>query len=527
MLQVGAVRVAGEIERQAKVDELRWKTALLEAQMEAAPEGILMVDTQGKRILQNQRLNELLKIPPEISANEDDRVQLSFVASRAKDPGKMKDHAAYVDAHPEEIIRDELEFVDGTIVERYSSPVRDKSGRNYGRIWTFRDITQARQLEAQLRQSQKMEAIGQLAGGVAHDFNNILSSLMMQTDLIEMAEFVPAEIAEGMVQIRADATRAAQLTRQLLLFSRRQVMQTCLLDLNGVVTNLAKMLQRIIGEDVRLHLNLHAVPLMTRIDAGMVEQMLMNLAVNARDAMPKGGRLSIETSEKIVTEEVSLHPDARPGRYVCFSVSDTGTGIPPEILPQIFEPFFTTKEAGKGTGLGLATVFGIVKSHQGWLKVENNPGQGVTFRIFLPASPITAAEAAQTEDKPKPKGGKETILLVEDEAGVRKTIHALLERHGYDVVAAANGIEALDLYLAHTRKVALVLTDLVMPGGMTGHELGRQLQSRQSNLKIIFMSGYSPEIAGRQLELRPGENFIQKPFAANRLLETIRRGIDE
>jgi nitrogen-specific signal transduction histidine kinase/ActR/RegA family two-component response regulator len=413
------------------------------------------------------------------------------------------------------------------VLDRYSSPVRDKAGNSCGRIWTFRDLTQARQLEAQLRQSQKMEAIGQLAGGVAHDFNNILSSLMMQAELIEMAESLPAEIADGMKQIRSDANRAAQLTRQLLLFSRRQVMQSALLDLNEVVINLAKMLQRIIGEDVRLHLNLHPVPLMTHADAGMVEQVLMNLAVNARDAMPKGGRLGIETAAQIVTEDLSgLYPDAQPGRYVCFSVSDTGAGIPPEILPQIFEPFFTTKAAGKGTGLGLATVFGIVKQHHGWLKVDNQPGQGVTFRIFLPASTVTAAETTQTETKPQPQGGKETILLVEDEAALRKTIRSLLERHGYNVVPAANGMEALDLWRTHGQDVALLLTDLVMPGGMTGYELARQLQSGQSKLKTIYMSGYSAEIAGREIELRPGEMFIQKPCAAGQLFEAIRRSLD-
>ena len=527
ILQIAGVRVAGEMERLAKVEELQWKTALLEAQMEAAPDGILMIDTQGRRVLQNQRMNDLLKIPPHISADEDIRLQIEFVASRAKDPRKMKDKIAYFYAHPEQISRDELEFVDGTIVDRYSSPVRNKNGGCCGRIWTFRDVTHARQLEAQLRQSQKMEAIGQLAGGVAHDFNNILASLIMQADLLEMAEFLPAEVTTGLQQIRADAMRAAQLTRQLLLFSRRQVMQSCRLDLNEVVTNLAKMLQRIIGEDVRLQLNLHPVPLMTCADAGMVEQVLLNLAVNARDAMPKGGRLGIETAEQSVTQEIAgLYPDARPGRYVCFSVSDTGTGIPPEILPKIFEPFFTTKEAGKGTGLGLATVFGIVKQHQGWLKVDNQPGQGATFRIFLPASTVTPDEAVQTEVKPKPRGGHETILLVEDEAAVRKTIRSLLERRGYQVVAATNGIEALDLWPRHSGKVALVLTDLVMPGGMTGYELARQLQSGQPNLKTIYMSGYSAEMAGREIALRPGEIFIQKPCAAALLLEAIRRSLE-
>jgi PAS domain S-box-containing protein len=526
ILQIAAVRVAGEMERLAKVDELRWKTALMEAQMEAAPDGILVVDNQGRRVLQNQRMNDLLKIPPHIAENNDDFVEREFIASQAKNPRQFRDKVAHLFTHPEEVGRDEIEFRDGTIVDRYSSPVRDRAGKCLGRIWTFRDLTQARQLEAQLRQSQKMEAIGQLAGGVAHDFNNILSALLMQTDLIEMIDHLPGEAVEGLKQLREDVHRAAGLTRQLLLFSRRQVMQSSVLDLNDIVNNLTKMLQRIIGEDVRLQLHLHAMPLMTRADAGMVEQVLMNLAVNARDAMPEGGQLRIETKERIVTDLTGLCPDAMPGRYVCVSVSDTGGGIPPEIMPRIFEPFFTTKEAGKGTGLGLATVFGIVKQHQGWIEVDNQPGKGVAFGIFLPASSRTEPKATQTGDKPRPRGGSETILLVEDELRVRKSISTILKRNGYDVVAAANGSEALELWGAHRHEVALLLTDLVMPGGMKGHELARQLQSAESYLKVVYMSGYSAEIAGRDLELRSGENFVQKPFLTDHLLETIRRSLD-
>ena len=527
MLQIAAVRVAGEIERRAKVDELRWKTALMEAQMEAAPDGILMMDNQGKKILQNQRMNDLLKIPLHISQDKDDTVQVNFVANRAKDRRQLTDKIAYLYAHPEGVSRDEVEFVDGTIVERYSSPVRDKSGSSFGRIWTFRDITQARQLEMQLRQSQKMEGIGQLAGGVAHDFNNILAALLMQTDLIEMVEKLPGEVIEGLQQIRADANRAADLTRQLLLFSRRQVMQASVFDLNELVTNLAKMLQRIIGEDIRLQLHLHAGPVLLRADAGMIDQIIMNLAVNARDAMSAGGRLRIETTQKHVTDELAgLYPDAAPGDYVCLSVSDSGGGIPLDVLPKIFEPFFTTKAAGKGTGLGLATVFGIVKQHYGWIKVDNRPGLGVTFRIFLPASSEGATQAAKIEAKIKPIGGKETILLVEDEPAVRKLICIMLERRGYQVVTASNGIEALDIWQKKCQSVSLLLTDLVMPGGMSGHELARQLKAVQPNVKTIFISGYSAETAGKELQLCHGENFVQKPFGADQLLETIRRSLD-
>jgi len=407
------------------------------------------------------------------------------------------------------------------------TPVRGAGGNITHFVAIKQDVTERQALESQLRQSQKMEAIGQLAGGVAHDFNNILCAMSMQADLIERVESLPKEVKEGLKNIQAFTHRAAELTRQLLLFGRRQVMQPRLLNLNEVVTNLVKMLQRIIGEDVRLQLDLHAVPLMLHADAGMVEQVLLNLAINGRDAMPKGGRLRIETAEEIVTESsADRHLDALPGRYVCFGVSDTGTGIPPEILPKIFEPFFTTKEAGKGTGLGLATVFGIVKQHHGWIKVDNHPGHGVTFWIFLPASTATAVETTNTFDKPKPRGGNETILLVEDEAGVRKLIRTMLQRQGYQVLEAANGVEALEVWQAHRESVALLVTDLVMPAGISGQDLARQMQAARPNLKVLFVSGYSAEIAGRELQLRAGENFVQKPFAADHLLETVRRSLD-
>jgi len=418
---------------------------------------------------------------------------------------------------------------DGTLYEEEAtiSPVRDAAGKVISYMAIKRDVTHEMQLESELRQAQKMEGIGQLAGGVAHDFNNILSALMMQTELISLIEPLPKEAREGLEQIIADTRRAADLTRQLLLFSRRQVMQTRVLDLNEVVMNLAKMLQRIIREDVKLELILHAAPLMTCADAGMLDQVLMNLAINARDAMAGGGRLRVETAEACADEEAAQsHPDAVPGRYVCLSVSDTGGGIPPAILPRIFEPFFTTKEAGKGTGLGLATVFGIVKQHQGWIKVDNHPGQGVTFHIFLPACAVTSGVSVPTVETLKPPGGTETILMVEDELAVLKPTRKVLERYGYTVLVAADGGEALKCWAENRGVISLVLTDLVMPGGMSGQELARQLRAQQPTLKIVFISGYSADIAGKDFKLSEGQAFIQKPFVTDHLLQTIRQGLD-
>ena len=282
-------------------------------------------------------------------------------------------------------------------------PVRDASGAVTHIVGVARDVTERRDLEEQVRQSQKMEAIGQLAGGVAHDFNNILAAILMQAELAAMGPGVPEDARAGLNHIRVYAERAANLTRQLLLFSRRQVLQTRELDLNDIVTSLAKMLQRIIGEDIHLQLHLHPASLFIRADAGMIDQVIMNLAVNARDAMPRGGRLLIETAQKTVDAEFArLHADAVPGTYAWLAVSDSGAGIPPDILPRIFEPFYTTKEPGKGTGLGLATVYGILKQHQGWIQVDSEPGQGATFQVFLPLVKKPSEAISSTAPRSKP-----------------------------------------------------------------------------------------------------------------------------
>jgi CheY-like chemotaxis protein/two-component sensor histidine kinase len=328
--------------------------------------------------------------------------------------------------------------------------------------------------------------------------------------------------------IGAAADKAAALTRQLLLFSRRQVMQPRRLDINGVVTNLAKMLQRILGEDVRVELHLHPSPVVAHADAGMLDQIIMNLAVNARDAMPAGGRLVIETSERHINEdELRASPDASAGRHVCLSVSDTGMGMNEEVKAHLFEPFFTTKQPGKGTGLGLATIFGIVKQHRGWIRVYSEVGQGTTFRIFLPV--VDAGHELPVGDiaSAKPRGGTETILLVEDEVSVREVTRRMLERHGYQILEAVNGMDALRVWGEHGHRIQLVFTDIVMPGGIGGRELAEQLRFIQPNLKMVFTSGYSAELGGGALGLKEGVNFVQKPSSLNQVLHTIRRCLDE
>lgn len=515
-------------ERKQAEDELRWKTAFLEAQVDSSLDGILVVDTRARKIFQNQRLNDLLKIPPEIAGDRDDTAQVAFVADQTKDPVAFLAKVAHLNSHPDEVSRDEIVLVSGTILDRYSSPVRDKNGNYYGRIWTFRDITEQRKLEAQFRQSQKMEAFGQLAGGVAHDFNNILAVIQLQAGLLKTEPNLSLEQLDFACEIEKAAGRATNLTRQLLLFSRQQAMQPRDLNLKDVVENMTKMLRRTLGEHIRLHFKFFAEPLFIHADPGMIDQILLNLAVNARDAMPKGGEITIETSAMEFDEATATqNPQARPGSFVCLNVTDTGTGIPAEILPRIFEPFFTTKDVGKGTGLGLATIFGIVQQHKGWISVYSEVGRGSTFRIFLPRQTGTSDTRLFRQPISSVEGGTETILLVEDEPAVRDAVRIVLSRLGYRVLEAVTAAEALDIWKTNGNNIRLLLTDLMIPGGINGKELADDLLRRAPGLKVIYASGYSSEIAGQGVPLEEGVNFLTKPFDAHTLARTIRAQLDK
>ena len=390
----------------------------------------------------------------------------------------------------------------------------------------FRDVTAQKRLEEQLRQSQKMEAIGQLAGGVAHDFNNILTVIHGHASLLSAAGLDESG-ARSAQQIAQAAERAAGLTRQLLTFSRRQLIQPKRLDMNKIVGNMTDMLGRILGEDVTLQLNYSTAPATVEADTGMMEQVLLNLAVNARDAMPHGGQLSVRIAVVDVNEShLQRHPEARVGRFVCVSKSDTGCGIPPENLSRIFEPFFTTKEIGKGTGLGLATVYGIVKQHEGWVEVESVVGKGTTFRIYIPH---VAEERIGTEKSAAQiivRGGTETILLVEDEKPVRELVARVLQKQGYKVLQAGAGAEAVEVWRTHKDEIHLLLTDLIMPGTMNGRELAETLWAERQDLKVIFTSGYSADIVGKDFKIESDLNFLQKPYHPQTLALTVRRCLD-
>jgi two-component system cell cycle sensor histidine kinase/response regulator CckA len=387
-----------------------------------------------------------------------------------------------------------------------------------------RDVTDSRALEEQLRQSQKMEAIGQLSGGVAHDFNNLLTVIKGHIGLLRAKGQITPEITGAIQQIDDAANRAANLTRQLLTFSRQQVMETSDLNLTGVVVNLAKMLRRLLSENIEMDVITAQAPLPIRADEGMVEQVLLNLVVNARDAMPKGGKLLVSTSQ-VDFDENAAHP-ARPGAFACVAVTDTGTGIAPEVLPRIFEPFFTTKGVGRGTGLGLATVYGVMQQHHGWVTVESWVGQGTTFRAYFPRQAVMLPETSDAPVAASLPGGHEGILLVEDESSVREIAQAALTGLGYRVFPAMSGVAALQVWETHRHEIDLLLTDLVMPEGITGRDLGVRLRDSEPSLPIVYMSGYSYEVAGDNFTLKEGVNYLPKPFDLASLAKIVRGMLD-
>jgi PAS domain S-box-containing protein len=405
-------------------------------------------------------------------------------------------------------------------------PIRNEAGEVFRLAGLAEDVTGWRQLEEQYRQAQKMEAIGQLAGGVAHDFNNLLTAIHGFA-FLSLRDQSPASLAENMDQILRASERAAALTRQLLLFSRKQVMQPVALDLNAVLEGVAKLLERVLGEDVTLESLLTPGLPAVEGDPGMIEQVLMNLAVNARDAMPAGGRLTLSTSvERVDSYRTTRYPGLEAEALVVLQVHDTGCGIAPAAIPHIFEPFFTTKEVGKGTGLGLATVYGIVKQHNGWISVDSEPGKGTTFTIRLPAAIQPRVPAADAASAPRLPLGTETVLVAEDEDAVRLLIGHLLQRSGYTVLTAQSGVEALSVWEEAGGHVDLLLTDMVMPGGLSGRDLADRLREQRADLKVIFSSGYSTEFGGTSPTLAEGVNFLRKPYGPDRLLKAVRQALD-
>ena len=643
-------------ERKQTEEKLNWKTAFLEAQVNSTIDGILVVDEQGEKILQNQRTADLLKMPQHIADDKDDEKQRRWVAGMTKNPERFVEKVAYLYSHPNEISRDETEFKDGTILDRYSAPVVGKDGKYYGRIWTFRDITERKRaeealrasqqiiegiinampmrvfwkdknlvylgcnaifardagfadpkdiigkddyqmgwrdqaelyraddrqviesgcskllieepqttpagenitllssklplrgskgeiigvlgtymditarkrLEAQLFQSQKMETVGKLAGGVAHEFNSILTAIIGQSELLLGDLPAGSPLAQNATEISQAAGRAATLTRQLLAYGRKQFLQPETLDLNRVITSMEGMFHLFMGGEVDTQIvpapGLQAV----KVDAGQIEQVIVNMAINARDAMPNGGKLTLETANVTLDQEqVSRFPELKAGEYVMLAITDTGAGMSEEVKARVFEPFFTTKSVGQGTGLGLSTCYGIIKQSGGHINVDSEPGRGTTFKIYLPQVEPQVKIPLQRLDSPDLPRGTETILLVEDDPALREMAATLLRRLGYTVLAAANGIEALSLkQQCDNGHIDLLFTDVVMPH-MSGKELSERVRALYPHTRILFTSANTGNAIVHQGALNQGVALLQKPFTPSALAHKLREVLDQ
>ncbi len=624
-------------------EALRWRTAFFEAQVDSDLDGILVVDSWGKKLLQNQRMSDLWRIPQRIADDPDDAKQVQFVTGRTKHPQQFAEKVAYLYAHTDEVSRDEIELIDGTVLDRYSSPVRDKNGRYYGRIWTFRDITEHKRaqerireqaalldhtqdvvlvlgqdrrlrycnrsaerfyglpvgqlpeldatqllfgthaqlyaeicqttlergtwsgeirqttalgaqrmvlsrwnliqdagdqpasflivntdvtehkrLEQQFLRAQRMESIGTLASGVAHDLNNILAPILMAVDLLRPMAQQPAD-QEILNLLKTSARRGADIVRQLLTFGRGLEGERVELQPRTLLKEMAEVIRETFPKSITLEQRFPETLWTLRADTTQIQQVLMNLCVNARDAMPRGGRLTLAAENLVLDDDYArLNPEAKAGPYVVLQVADTGTGISPEVIDKIFDPFFTTKDPGKGTGLGLATVLGIVKGHGGFVRVQSQPGQGTQFHAYLPATGSEVTGSSERVAPELPQGHGELVLLADDEESMRQIARRMLESCGYRVVTAADGAEGLATYRGQSKAIQVLVTDMVMPI-LDGAGLIRAARQIEPGLRVVAMSGlhsHEEEALGEALR---ADAFLSKPFSPDQLLVTVHK----
>ena len=505
------------IERKRTETSLRWLTHAVDQ----SPASVIMTDTSGNIQYVNTRFTEITGYTLDEVRGENPRI----LKSGETPPETYRDLWTTLKQgktwHGEILNRKK----DGTLYwdAAWIAPLRDESGRVTHYLATQEDVTERRSLEAQLRQAQKMEAVGRLAGGVAHDFNNILTTIFGYAELL--AGDLPADspAREDAEEIRKAAERAAGLTRQLLAFSRQQMLEPAVLHLNDLLRDFEKMLRRLVSEDIELRL-LTAPDLgNVRADPGQIEQVIMNLVVNARDAMPTGGKLLIETANAELTDQYAeLHQPVVPGEYVRLAVSDTGIGMDAQTQARAFEPFFTTKERGKGTGLGLSTVYGIVKQSGGYIWAYSERHRGTTFKVYLPRVDAPADQLGRRDVTEGPLEGTETILLAEDDAMLRPLAKGLLERLGYTVLQAGDAREALSVAAAHEGEIHLLVSDVVMPGG-SGRELADRLADVRPETRVLYVSGYTDEAIVHHGMLEPGIAFLHKPFTPGALARKIRQ----
>jgi len=515
--------VVGFVALVTDIGELKRSERRFSAFVEAAPDAVVIVDGSGAMVLVNAETEHLFGYTREelIGKSVDMLLPKSFQAAhRGHRDGYAADPTRRLMSARQAMValrKDGTEFS----AEIALAPIETAEGVLVSAA--IRDTTQRIELESQFQQAQKMESVGRLAGGVAHDFNNLLTIMLGFAEQLKRKRLANQTTSELSGIVRA-AKRAADLTNQLLSFSRRQIFKPEVFSVNGLVEDNLKMLHRLIGEDIELRSHLKSDPSSVKADPGQLSQVLMNLVVNARDAMPRGGRLLIETASMEADDDLAARLSQTPGPYVRLRVRDTGTGMDPETASRVFEPFFSTKKAGHGTGLGLSTAHGIVQQFDGAMVLDTSPGQGATFDVYLPGCPEDTSAPETVTSPAETMGGDETILVVEDEDDLRDLTAEILQECGYHVLAAADGEEALMLMVNDPRHIDLVITDIVMPR-MRGDELAGRLQERQSGLKVLFMSAYANDLSG-QVVLEPGTNFISKPFSPTALTRTIRQLLD-
>lgn len=635
------------IERKQAEEQLLWKTALLEAQVNSTLDGILIVDGDGKKILQNQRVIDLWNIPKDIAAETSHKRRLEWIAGQNKNPRQFAEKVAYLYAHPDEVSRDELELVNGTFIDRYSAPVRGKDGKYYGRIWVYRDITdqkraeaqiveqanflnkardaivvcdlngkivywnkgaermygwtyrealdrkvdelfyadakkaeeikkaaidhdewhgelqhftkdrrelnvearctlirdnkggpkaileidtditERKKIEAQFMRAQRIESIGTLAGGIAHDLNNILAPIVLSLDLLKPVT-TDADARIALETIEISARRGTDVVQQVLSFARGMEGRRVEVQLKYLIKDLEHIIKDTFPKDIRTELILSGELWTIMGDPTQIHQILLNLCVNARDAMPHGGKLVIGAENHMLDSQyVAMNTEANAGPYVVLSVTDSGTGIPPGLIEKIFEPFFTTKDPGKGTGLGLSTVMAIVKSHNGFINIYSESNAGTTFKVYLPAERISiGADEEPSQEVHLPQGNGETILIIDDETSILTITGQTLQAHGYRILKAANGAEALAIYAKNEKDIDVVLTDMAMPV-MDGPATIYALLKINPCLKIIAASGlHSMGGEGRAIDAGT-THFLTKPYTAEALLKTLRVVLDE
>ncbi|MDD5286191.1 MAG: response regulator [Desulfuromonadaceae bacterium] len=510
-------------ERNHAERRLAKSVSLLEATLESTADGILVVDTEGGVASYNRKYLSLWNITEEIAAERNSRI--AHELGQLKDPEPLAEKLGYMYSHPEAENSELVELADGRLFEIYSKP-QIMGDEIVGRVWSFRDVTERRQLEEQLRQAQKMEAVGRFSGGIAHDFNNILTLIIGYGLQLRESFKEDDPEREYIDQVLAAAERAANLTRSLLVFSRKEVMTPRIVDLNEITRDVEKFLRRMIGEDVQLRTGYTPDRLRVFADSGQLEQVLMNLATNARDAMPDGGSLAIKTEiQELDDEYVQAQGHGEAGDYAYLSVSDNGAGMDAKTLSRIFEPFFTTKDIGKGTGLGLSIVYGIIRQHNGFIDVQSEPGAGTTFNILIP---LVKGESQGDSREPvrKPAGGIETILVAEDDPLIRIMVESNLRRYGYEVLMAEDGAAAVEIYLRDSERIDLVLLDMLMPG-KSGWNVYEEMKNIRPDVKALFMSGYSPDLL-RCKGFCPEEvELLTKPFKTDDLARKVRDILDK